>query len=181
MAHPAVKLPQHGHTVFYAYTINVNGKDVGSIQKLSPKHTRESYRVGEINYERGIEWREILWGYENITLDLSHIEFYKTSLLQAIGGLSTVVALAKMNFSFVINEFQYGQVASNTSGSTDKQGTQPTTDATLLRTITYLNCVPTSYTKTIDRGTIHVMEEMTVECRRAIKGTGATPAAATTP
>jgi len=169
-------MPQFGHSVFYAYIISINGQEVGSIQKLNIKGARDSSRIGEVKYQaEGLKWKEILWGYESVTLDLSHIEFYHTSFIQAIGADVGYVSLSKFNFAFEINEFQYGQAGSAVQPG-DKpyiignNGTQPSDAAGLLRTITYNRCVPTSYSKTIDRGTIHVVEDMTVECTNVTLG-----------
>lgn len=166
----ANQLPHFGHTVFYAYIIQLNGKPVGSVQKLNIRGSRESSRIGEVKYDKnGLAWKEILWGYESVTIDLSHIEFYTTSFLQAIGGATDYISLSTFNFAFDIEEIQYGHSASGVSPSapTNILGTNntvPTEDATILRTIRYERCVPTSYSKAIDRGTIHVAEDMTVEC-----------------
>lgn len=169
------QLPNFGHSVFYAYLIKINNIEVGSIQKLTVRGSREQYRVGEVKYSaNGLKWREILWGYESITLDLSHIEFYHTSFLQAIGADAGYVSLQRFNFAFDINEIQYGQQGSSVTPTAPymigNNTTIPVADATLLRTITYKACVPTSYSKTIDRGTIHITEDMTVECTDAMLG-----------
>lgn len=38
-------------------------------------------------------------------------------------------------------------------------------DNQLVRNITYKDCIPTRWTKTVDRGTLHVIETMQVRCR----------------
>lgn len=165
--------PAFGHSVFYAYLIKVNDKEVGSIQKLNVRESRDQERIGEIKYNSsGLDWKEILWGYTSPTLDLSHVEFYTTSFLQAIGGDKNFISLAKFNFSFDIDEIQYGHTSLGVSPTATpaaiNNAASPPGDAAILRTIKYQNCVPTSYSKAIDRGTIHVAEDMTVECTRVV-------------
>jgi hypothetical protein len=164
-----VSLPSHGHSVFYAYVIEINGNYIGSIQKVSIAGSRDQQRIGEIYYNRQLEWREILWGYESVTLDLSHVEFYTNSFLQSIGG-EGIVSLEYMNFSFNIVEMQYCHSQSSVLANQTvfapgtAQDRTEAESAILQRTISYNKCVPTSYTKTIDRGTVHVVEDMKVEC-----------------
>lgn len=167
--------PNFGHSVFYAYIISLNGKEVGSIQKLNIRESRDQERIGEVKYRaEGLDWKEILWGYTSPTLDLSHVEFYNTSFLQAIGGDVNYISISKFNFSFDIYEYQYGHSTLATQPNAEppvaggNSNTQPSANATLLRTIKYEACVPTSYSKAIDRGTIHVAEDMTVECTRVV-------------
>lgn len=167
----ANQLPHFGHTVFYAYIIQLNGKPIGSIQKLNIRGSRDQERIGEVKYNSaGLDWKEILWGYESVTLDLSHIEFYTTSFLQALGGAIDYISLSRFNFAFDIDEIQYGHppgVSPTKAGSiVGVNSTVPSEDAEILRHIRYERCVPTSYSKAIDRGTIHVAEDMTVECTK---------------
>jgi hypothetical protein len=178
-----LQFPSFSHTVFYAYLIKVNGNLVGSIQKMSIRGERGHERIGEINYngvgEQGLQYKDILTGYEDITIDLEHIEFYTMSFMQAIANASNYTSLSTFNFAFDIEEYLYGQkghqalpgVAAIPSPLPVVQpGTPPATSAKLLRTITYVNCVPTSYSKSIDRGTIHIAETMTVACLYAKDG-----------
>jgi len=173
-ANPA--LPMFGHSVFYAYLIKINNQDVGTIQKMSTRGQRESYRVGEVRHTASdaLKWKEILWGYETVTLDLSHLEFYGSSFLQALGG-DAYVSLRDFNFCFDILEIQHGYAAtaiiSKENGGTGlalpnpRGGYFPAEGAIAqLRVITYAQCVPVSYSKSIDRGTIQVVEDMSVEC-----------------
>lgn len=176
-------LPMFGHSVFYAYLIRVNNKDVGTIQKMSIRGQKESYRVGEVNHNNQLAWKEILWGYETVTLDLSHLEFYNASFLQAIGGSSAIVSLRDFTFCFDILEIQHGYketgvdpLNNNAALPTPRAGTLPTLGAAAqLRVITYSQCVPVSYSKSIDRGTIQVVEDMSVECT-SVKKTAAVAA-----
>jgi hypothetical protein len=166
MTTPAVQLPQFGHSVFYAYLIEVNKLNIGSIQKMSVKSDRTTERIGEINYNNGLAWKDILWGYESVTIDLSHIEFYQQSFLQLFSA-NAVASLTEMNFAFDIIEYQFGNNAVlPVNGQAATGPAAPVTGATIqFRSITYAGCVPKSFSRTIDRGTIQIVEEMSVECR----------------
>lgn len=149
---PPVALPVTRHSVFYSYTIFVGTDAIGSLQSLTVRANRLNVeRIREIYYNRGPITQDIVWGGVDITLDATRVELYSKSIYKAFGY--DVNALEEINF--VVNIME--------------QRRQRTEDNSInVRTITYYDCVPESWSRTIDTGTARVAETMTFQCRTMI-------------
>jgi hypothetical protein len=176
---PQVELPYFDHVPFYAYLIRINNNTVGSIQKVSINSERqEVQRIREIGNSRGAEIKEFVWGGVNTTLDLERIEMYSSSLMGVL-GYKGFYSLEDFNFTFDIQELIYkapqdrnpafngSPISINKlSEGFSSNISDISRSSSLLRNISYKDCIPTRWTKTIDRNTVQVIETMQVYCRK---------------
>ncbi len=147
MAEPLISLPRTLHSVFYAYTITIGGTEIGSFEKFGQRSTRSVERIREVMYSQGARVKDMVWGGTDITLELTRVELYEKSLLSALGNTAAgLQGLEYFNFKFQINEVRKDPSA---GGKT--------------RTISFMNCIPSDFSKDIDTGTARVMETMTVQ------------------
>lgn len=143
------------HPTWFSHVITFQGKPVGSLQTLNMRQSRAAERIREINARRGPVVKEIVWGGNDVEIDITRVEIFDDTLFTAIGVTSVfdLYSLDDVNFRFDIVEIQYkpGETTpANRSVSTQVQ-----------RIITYEQCVPTSFSKNLDLGTPHVIENMT--------------------
>jgi hypothetical protein len=141
---PYVALPSTDHSVFYAYTIQIGGTEVGSFEKFSERSSRTVERIRQIYYNQGARPADMVWGGTDYTLELTHVEWYTYSLLRYLGVATP--ALEYMNFKINISEIKR-------------------TPQGAVSTLAFQDCVISDYTKDIDVGTARVMESMSVQCR----------------
>lgn len=168
---PRISLPSFKSVPFYAYLIRLNNINVGSIQKITVNSDRqEVQRIREIGNSRGAEVKEFTWGGVNTTIDIERIELYSSSLMQAL-GYPLFYSLEDFNFTFDIQELI---LKANEDQNPRRFGYLPLaptleevqTGNSLIRNITYKDCIPTRWSKTVDRGTLQVVETMQVFCRK---------------
>jgi len=171
-----VSLPYVKHVPFYAYLMRLNNISVGSIQKITINSDRQNVQtIREIGNSRGAEIKEFTWGGVDTTIDIERIELYSSSLMQAL-GYSLFYSLEDFNFTFDIQEFVYK--ADNDPGTVDAyvdlgqdelshiRTPSGEVNNSLIRSVTYKDCIPIKWAKTIDKGTIHVIETMQARCRK---------------
>ena len=144
MGTPYVSLPDTDHSVFYAYSIMIGQKEIGSFEKFSERSTRTVERIREIMYSTGAKVIDMVWGGTDITLELNYVELYNQSLFQAFGVAWR--GLEHVHLKFNISEVKYNP---RSLGSPIA--------------ISFMNCVPSDYSKDIDTGTARVMNSMTVQ------------------
>lgn len=142
---PRVSLPQTQHSVFYAYSININGNEIGSFERLSMRASKNAERIREVLYSHGAETKEIVWGATDISVDLSKVEIYRQCFQEAMGF--ALGSLEDINTPVDIVEVQTNPVSGEK------------------RVVAYKDCVATSWSKSIDTGTAKLVEEMTFEVR----------------
>jgi len=149
---PSIALPKTDHSVFYSYTITMGATEVGSFEKFSKRSTRTVERIRQVMYSKGAQVVDMAWGGTDISLELTHVELYKRSIIDELQGSDTggMLDLEQCNIKFQIYEIM----------------TMPTTTGTpKFRTIQYVDCVPSDIGKEIDIGTARVLETMTVQVR----------------
>jgi hypothetical protein len=148
MAYPLNGLPPDTqHTVWYSYAISVGANEIGSFERFSVNFSRTAERIREILFTHGAETKEIIWGGTDIELTISHVELYNTNVLKAFGF--DIFTLEDLNQPLEIHEVQKFPTGA-------------------LRTVTYLGCVATSMSKSVDTGTAKVIEEMSFACRTVV-------------
>jgi len=162
---PPVALPATAHSVFYSYTIGIGtattNTEVGSFEKFSRRSTRTVERIRNICYNSGAQAIDMLWGGSDISLELSHVELYTASILDALSGnvgtdtkRNLLLDLEQWNFMFNIFESMY----------------EPATATT--RIIMFGGCVPSDVGKEVDTGTARVLETMTVQVSTVVGSKG---------
>ena len=147
MGYPDAEYPNGApnlHTVFYAHTLSLNGNTIGSFGKYSTSSSRTNERIREIKNSTGPEVVEIVWGGTEITVELSRVEIYSSNLFQAMGF--QIFTLEDLNQPINIIEMQRAP-----NGS--------------VRTITFEDCVASSWSKDLDTSTAHIMESMSFDVR----------------
>lgn len=146
MSYPQTAVPHTQHSVFYAHSIHVNGIEIGSFERMSMRSTRTTERIREILFSRGPEVKEIVWGGTDISVDLNRVEMYNKALFEAFGF--QIYSLEDLNQPVNISEIQFNPA--------DPGGA---------RTITYVDCVASDWSKDVDTGTVRVVETMTFQVR----------------
>lgn len=68
--------PRIATQVFYAYTINAGGKDIGTLQEFGVNTTRRIERVREIMSSQGSHVKQMVPGTMDVNLTLNRIELY---------------------------------------------------------------------------------------------------------
>jgi len=147
MGYPQTQTPNTKHTVFYAHSIHVNGIEIGSFERFSMRSTRTTERIREILFSRGPEVKEIVWGGTDISVDLNRVELYNRNLYEAFG--IAIYSLEDLNQPVNITEIQRNP---------EEQGGGK-------RTLTYVDCVASDWSKDLDTGTVRTVESMTFQVR----------------
>jgi hypothetical protein len=132
----------------YSYTIRAGNVDIGTLRTFAPSNTRAVERLREIrgNADQGIQ--DVIGlapGGDEPTFRATRVELYASALLAAF-GLSSIDTLNDITEPIEVQEVAI---------SYDATGA-PTSSIT-----TYRGCVPTDWRKTIDIGTVFVVEEAT--------------------
>jgi len=153
MGYPQTAIPETQHSIFYAHSISVNGTEIGSFERFSAKSNRTTERIREIMAARGPQVKEIVWGGTDISVDVSRVELYNKSMFEAFG--IEIFTLEDFNQYVDIHEFQWNPTLN------------PVTDPPS-RTITYIDCVASSWGKDIDTGTARMIETMSFDVRTII-------------
>lgn len=162
-AYPVTSFPNTAHAVFYSYSIIGNGKVIGSFEKFSSSFDRTHERIREIMFNRGPITKEIIWGGTDISVDITHVELYNESILEAFGV--SIFTIEDFNQVVDVVELQY---IPDNPGAPQQPGTWST--GRRKRAITYKDCVPTSVRKDVDTSSAKVAETMTLQCR-TVEGT----------
>ena len=144
MSYPQTAVPNTQHSVFYAYSLHINGSEIGSFENFSSDSTRTHERIREVLFSRGPETKEIVWGGTDTNVTLNRVELYQKSVLEAIGN--NILTLEDFIFPVNITE-----VMVKPDGGK--------------RILTYKDSVATRWGKSMDTGTVRVVESMSFEVR----------------
>lgn len=145
MGYPQTSVPNTAHSVFYAYSIHVNGYEIGSLERFGSSSTRTVERIREVLFSRGPEVKEIVWGGTDTTVNLSRVELYATSMLEAFG--QEIFALEDFNTPVNITE-----ICTLPDGSK--------------RILTFVDAVASSWGKDVEIGTVRRVETMEFAVRK---------------
>lgn len=148
MAYPQTDVPNTTHSVFYAYTIHINGVEIGSLESIDPSSDRQGIeRIREVLFSRGPEVKEIVWGGTDTRVTANRVEFYEKSFLEAFGySIHTLE-----DFMFPINITEIMKLPEAKGGGA--------------RVLTFLDTVASSWSKSVSTGTTRTVESMTFEVR----------------
>lgn len=147
MGYPQTAVPKTAHSVWYSYSIHVNGTPLGSFEKFGAKSTRTVERIREILFSRGAEVNEIVWGGTDTDLDVTHVELYTASIYEAMGV--QIFALEDFQFPVTITEVM-----------------KLPTDPGGLRIVDYVDCVASNWGKDLDVTGAKVVETMSFAVRK---------------
>lgn len=145
MGYPQTSVPNTAHSVFYAYSIHVNGYEIGSLERFGSSSSRTVERIREILFSRGPEVKEIVWGGTDTSVNLSRVELYTSGMLEAFG--QEIYALEDFNTPVNITE-----ICKLPDGGT--------------RVLTFVDAVASSWGKDIDIGTVRRVETMEFQVRK---------------
>lgn len=148
MAYPQTAVPNTQHSVFYAYSIHINGVEIGSLESFAPTSNRQGVeRIREVLFSRGPEVKEIVWGGVDTSITCNRVEYYEKSFLEAFGV--SIHTLEDLTFPVNITEIM--QLPEELGGGQ--------------RVLTFVDAVGASWSKTVDTGTTRRVESMTFEVR----------------
>jgi hypothetical protein len=144
--------------VSYAYTIEINNVEIGALQRFTPSSRRAAERVREIRASSGNKTKALVPGRENIEIVLDRVVIFKKPLIEYFGEVREPVPNVGVLFSSVRN----GITIKETLYNPQPAGSRATAPSQAIRTISYNNCMPQAWSKTIDQGTTLIVESMTV-------------------
>jgi len=148
MAYPQRAVPNTQHSVFYAYSIHINGVEIGSLESFAPSSNRQGVeKIREVLFSRGPEIKEIVWGGTDTTVTCNRVEYYEKSFLEAFGASLHTLE----DFTFPVNITEIMQLPPERGGGQ--------------RVLTFVDAVATSWSKTTDTGTTRRVESMAFEVR----------------
>ena len=139
-------IPNTQSVVSYAYTIKANGVEIGTLQGFNPTGNRTVDRVREIRNTLEDTF-EIVPGRSEFKVTLDRTETYNKNVIAALGYDIFGESIAQIRDPITIVE----------------QITGPNGES---RQIVYDRCWITSWSKTIQEGTITVKENVGLEVER---------------
>lgn len=143
---PRTIIPNTQSVVSYAYTIKANGVEIGTLQGFNPTGNRTVERVREI-LNTLEDTFEIVPGRSEFKITIDRIETYNKNVIKALGYNIFGESIAQIRDPITIVE----------------QVTGPNGES---RLITYDRCWLTSWSKTIQEGTITTKENVNLEVER---------------
>lgn len=144
------RIPDTTTTVSYAYTIQAQGKNIGTLQGFTPSANRILERVRQIQDEER-DTVEIVPGRSEFSVTIDRLETYNESMMEALGFTSFE------DLSQVVAPFQIVEMVR----APDSRGGK-------IRRIFYQDCWIQSITKTIREGTTSVSESVTIQVTKII-------------
>ena len=147
MGYPQTAVPPTSHSVWYSYSIHINGVPIGSFERFGAKSTRTHERIREILFAPGAEVNEIVWGGTDTTVDISRVELYTKNIYESFGF--QIYALEDFNFPVTITEVM----------------TLPT-DPGGRRVVDYVDAVATDWGRDLETTGSKVVETMTFQVRK---------------
>jgi len=142
MAYPQTAVPNTMHSVFYAYSIHINGVEIGSLESISDNSTRTVERIREVMFSRGPEVNEIVWGGTDTDITMNRVELYNKSILESFGF--EIHALE--DFTFPVNITEVMQLPEALGGGK--------------RVLTFKDAVASSWSASKDTGTVRIVETL---------------------
>lgn len=135
-------LPINNHTVvYYQYAIMIGGRKVGSIQRFNPSTERDLARIREVS-NTGKDTAEIAFGRSATQVTVERMELNKDAILDVIAPGADFVDIGQINQPINIVE-----VVHYPDGSR--------------KTITYQDCAPKSWSKTVSVDSVTITESVT--------------------
>lgn len=147
MGYPQTAVPNTAHSVWYSYSIHVNGVPIGTFERFGARSTRTVERIREIFFARGAEVSEIVWGGTDTSIDISRTELYRANIYELFGF--QLYALEDFNFPVTITEVM----------------TLPT-DPGGRRIVDYVDAVASEWGRDLDTTGSKVVETMTFQVRK---------------
>ncbi len=147
----ALAPPGSRSAVFYSYDVLMGGKKVGTLQRFNPSSERDLQRVRQIAAS-ATDTVEIVPGRTDRQITIDRFETYPNALIQAMGYVFQDIGEITVPINIVEKLFKPGVAK------------------TEQRTITYANCWPKSWSKTVQEGTVLITESMTVWVTAIIVG-----------
>lgn len=158
----STRIPQSISTVSYGYTINSDGKPIGTLQGFNPSMNRTLERVRQLKASDTEDTFELLPGRTELSITVDKLELYASTLVDEL--------LQTPNTSLLVNDtrtFNIEETIKNTGISTPGA-----TGGTLItKTVTYHDCRIQSYTKRVQEGTVTVTENAVIIPKRVTSST----------
>jgi len=142
MGYPQTAVPNTAHSVFYAYSIHVNGVEIGSLENISETSTRTVERIREVMFSRGAEVKEIVWGGTDTSVTMNRVELYNNAILESFG----VEIFALEDFTFPVNITEIMQLPEALGGGK--------------RVLTFKDAVAENWSASKDTGTVRIVETL---------------------
>lgn len=133
--------PSTQSSVYYSYDVLVNGQRVGTLQRFSPSSDRALQRVREIA-NSAVDTVEIVPGRTERRIDCERFETYNKSMIQALGYSPADIGDITAPITIV-------EIMHKPDGGK--------------RRITYQDCWPRTWSKSVQEGTITVTETMSLD------------------
>ena len=157
-------------TTSYEMYIVSNGKrrQIGGIQKINPKESRDvnrSFEIGSVNASDPGEAFEIYPGVVNdVSLSVERLKFYKKNMLEAVGSDAGAETLRDQNIPFDIEEV-IKIPAFRADGTPDPDADNATVKTKRIFQECYISELSDSKDIT---GDLRITESATIVCRRII-------------
>jgi len=143
--------------VYFAYAIQVNGTRVGTFQTFNPQSTRQVLRVRGIANNRGFPF-ELVPGPADLSFTVNFLALYRMPLASALGySFGSVVDLNYYLSTFSVDEICHF----------------PGTDSNRVELVKYKGCQIRQMSRTINQGTIQVVENATIDAAKSEENTAA--------
>lgn len=154
-------LPKTQAQVFYAYQILIAEVPIGTLSSFSPRMTRTTDAVREIQTTGG-KIVEIVPGVTTYTLDLEKVMLY-TKVLKDVFGILDHDIQNQIEAIDIKEQIYKPTVPDGYNGSPEgNSGYTPQPGTSIVQTTTYTDCWITSWDKSVSTGTTIITERMSV-------------------
>lgn len=181
--------------VNYAYTIFAKDKDgleteVGTLQTFNASATRQVTRQRGVqpNLSDMNDSTHLVPGYSDYTLQVDRLELYNRQIFQAFGLTSietfdqikdvplTIVESRKSPYADLLRELLVSPASAGTALATSLLNSVSAPGGNLFPPmevrVRYVDCIPETWSKTIQVGQASVTESITFACKKIEKDTG---------
>ena len=146
-------VPNTKTTVFYAYDIFMNGRQVGTLSRFNVTGSKDVQRIREVSTVGAARVIDLVSGTTDLSADIEKFRIYRQSLFEAMG-------YSIFSLEDLIDPFDIQEVLTHPDGNQE--------------TIVYHICLLSQYSKTITTGTAYVAETATIQISY-ISGVGNNP------
>lgn len=151
-------LPQTQAMVFYAYSIRVGSTEIGTFRQMDVTDPRTAERYRGIQHTGG-RTAEVIPGVSSPTLSLQDVSLYSGVILEKLGY--DVANIEDITFPFDVVE---NQEVPNYANVVNPAGNP------IERTSIYKDCWITRFSKSINEGTVILIQSIDVEVTRIQRG-----------